>query len=1422
MTNLFTKKHSAIRQLFGRVLLFILLSFSASSFAGVPVPSFTALFSPDTIGPGSVTTLTYTIDNSADSNPVTALAFSNTLPTNVDIATPANVFSNCGVDGILSAPDGGDTISFSDGTLGGSSICTIRVDITSSTVGIHTNLTGDLTSSVGNSGTATDDLNIVSTLPGFSKSFAPASLSLGSRSTLTFTIDNSLNGSRVGNLDFTDNLPAGMVIASPSNASTDCVSANAPDTTLTATPGTNAIVLEANGSNLFPGFEVLPIGATCTVTVDVNTTGIGTLINSTELLADFVSSGKATAKLDVTVDELALTKSFTDDPVTPGDTVNLEFTITNSNRNFSATGIAFSDNLEGTLTGLMPSGSLPGTPCGAGSTLNFASGVLSLTGGNLSADGGSCTFNVALDVPPGAVEGAYPNITSSITGTIDGSGVTGAGASETLFVEAVPILAKSFTDGPVASGGTVTLEYTITNPSPTSTATDITFGDELTDPSGNGSSGGFVLPFPVSVTLPPVPDPPCGAGSSLALISFGTDRQGLELTGGNLAALGSCTFSVTIDIPVGFPAGVYTNTTEAITATISAETRTGNPATDTLAIVGAPRLIKSFTDDPVLPGNTVTLEFTLSHDATAPANATNIAFTDDLTATVPALAGLTAGTATNNCGGTFTGTTNLSLTGGGPLAPGASCTITVPVSVPAGALPGNSYTNTTSDVTATVSGISVTGNPGQDDLNITGLVISKEFTDDPVLPGGTATLVFTLDNTASSLDATVITFDDDVDNLIAGMTVDPASVPPTACGGSLALTSADQVLEFTGGSVLAGANCNFSVTLLVPGGAASGLYSNKTTGNSALVSGNPVTLDPAADVLNVFSDPLTLSKSFSDDPANPGGTVTLEFTLTLDATAPGTADTIAFTDDLNAALAGLATGGMASNNCGGSFSAAPSGSGEILSLTGGGPLAPGASCTISVPLSVPAGNIAGNFINNTSGVTGKIGALDITGLPASDTLNVVNPSVTPPPGFSKTFLTTPAVLGDPVTLRFDIDNSSSSASATNLSFVDDLPAGMTLANPTNASTTCLGGGIIIATPGSSTLSYSGGSIAGTLGSPTTCTLQVDVVTSTAGVFNNTSGQLTSSLGNSGTASSTLTVNGPPGFSKSFAPTTINVDETSTLTFTIDNTANPIASNNLTFSDNLPAGMTVATPNNASTSCTGGTLSAVTGSSNISYSGGSVAVGSSCTIAVDITATGTGTNTTSNLTSSNGNSGSANSTLTVNSSASATAPTATGTGNATMEIIGAGSNCNILEYSWVTPESVTSESLPNQSFPHGLFQFRVGPSCTGTTTFQFTLPSALPAGTQFWKFGATLSNPTPHWYQLPATFAGNTMTFSITDGGDGDNDLTVDGEINDPGGPSIYTATAAPIPTLNQAMQILLIVLLALTGFMVLRRYQVNE
>jgi len=99
------------------------------------------------------------------------------------------------------------------------------------------------------------------------------------------------------------------------------------------------------------------------------------------------------------------------------------------------------------------------------------------------------------------------------------------------------------------------------------------------------------------------------------------------------------------------------------------------------------------------------------------------------------------------------------------------------------------------------------------------------------------------------------------------------------------------------------------------------------------------------------------------------------------------------------------------------------------------------------------------------------------------------------------------------------------------------------------------------------------------------------------------------------------------------------------------------------------------------------------------------------------------------------------------------------------------------------------------------------------------PGALPAGTRYWKFGPTPDSAMPHWYELPATISGNTATFSITDGGLGDDDLAPNGTIVDQGGPGTGGSATAPepVPTLSEWAMMVLVAMIAFAGMGAMRR-----
>jgi hypothetical protein len=256
--------------------------------------------------------------------------------------------------------------------------------------------------------------------------------------------------------------------------------------------------------------------------------------------------------------------------------------------------------------------------------------------------------------------------------------------------------------------------------------------------------------------------------------------------------------------------------------------------------------------------------------------------------------------------------------------------------------------------------------------------------------------------------------------------------------------------------------------------------------------------------------------------------------------------------------------------------------------------------------------------------------------------------------FSKAF-DGPTVAGGTPVLTFTITNAGA-VTVTDLSFSDDLDAVVSglVATGLPVSDVCGLGSVV---SGTSFLTFSGGSLPPSGGACSfAVTLQVPVAAAAGSYPNSTSDLFAAGLPVTSPATANLAIEPPPSFSKAFAPATINSGGVSTLAFTIDNTASVLAATAIDFTDVLPAGLEVASPPNASTTCTGGTLTAVAGTGVISYTGGSVAAGAACIVQADITgvAVGIHVNTTGDLTSSSGNSGTSTDTLTVDPAAASTA------------------------------------------------------------------------------------------------------------------------------------------------------------------------
>jgi len=98
----------------------------------------------------------------------------------------------------------------------------------------------------------------------------------------------------------------------------------------------------------------------------------------------------------------------------------------------------------------------------------------------------------------------------------------------------------------------------------------------------------------------------------------------------------------------------------------------------------------------------------------------------------------------------------------------------------------------------------------------------------------------------------------------------------------------------------------------------------------------------------------------------------------------------------------------------------------------------------------------------------------------------------------------------------------------------------------------------------------------------------------------------------------------PKVTKSFSAATIALNGATTMTVTINNTFpdQPLLSG-INFTDTLPAGLVVATPNGLTNNCTGATIGATPGGSTVSLSNLTLNTGQTCTFSVSLIGTAAG-------------------------------------------------------------------------------------------------------------------------------------------------------------------------------------------------------
>jgi uncharacterized repeat protein (TIGR01451 family) len=244
--------------------------------------------------------------------------------------------------------------------------------------------------------------------PTVSKAFGASTVAVGGSTSVTITITNP-NANALSALNFTDTLPAGLQVSSPTGLSNTC---------------NGVAIASIGGSTIQLSGGTLAGNTSCAVGANVTGVTAGSNVNSVTVSSSAGNSNTGTATL-VVLAPPGLTKSFSPPLLTYFNVTTLTFTISNPNPTVALTGVGFTDNLPGGLlvagpagvTTTCPSGSIGASPGGSSIVLS----ALTLAGGS------SCTVSVNVS---GFADG---NITNTATPTSSNGG-TGSPATATISV----------------------------------------------------------------------------------------------------------------------------------------------------------------------------------------------------------------------------------------------------------------------------------------------------------------------------------------------------------------------------------------------------------------------------------------------------------------------------------------------------------------------------------------------------------------------------------------------------------------------------------------------------------------------------------------------------------------------------------------------------------------------------------------------------------------------------------------------------------------------------------------------------------------------------------------------------------------------------------------------------------------------------
>lgn len=1050
------------------------------------------------------------------------------------------------------------------------------------------------------------------------KSFTPISIRQTQVSVAEVRLFNSSQSFAVNSVAFTDILPTNVTIASATPLLNECGG------TLTLSDPTQ-IVLSGG---------TIPVGVggnsgSCRIQVQVTSATAGTYVNQIGVgevvgLENGVTiANPQAAQATLIVNPiLALTgiKRYSSNCGTPetgalhvGGVSPVCIRLTNPNV-FPVSNVALTDALPSPMV-LSGSGNLRGTCISGGGSAVSSPTSAGVTGASIAA-GGNCTLIFDITVDPAqrsTVRNGNVNNTVPAGSVSSAEGATNTGFSRNLLIQTGAAGTKSFSPATVAQGATSTLTLQLRN---------------FNDLPITGASLVDTMPTGITVVGPVSTDCAGGSASFTATsvsLSGATIPPAPSLT---TSSFGSCSVTATVR---GDQLGVLTNTVATGTwGGINYASFSGN-----LTVVSAVSAAKSFTPAVRPQGTSTTATITLSNSAGVPATITG--FTDDFNMGVSGAGpGLTITGTSTTCGGSVNvgGTNNLVVTkNNGTIPAGGSCTITVNLAISATA--GIATRTNTIAANALQTSLGSNATAATATLQITrAATLAKSFSPSSVASSGISRLTVTVTRDAALPAFSAVQF---TDNLPAGLTIAATPNLLNTCSGSVSATPGSGVLALSGGSVV-GTSCSVAVDVqsaaypappaacpsyvnTIPTANFSAADGSNTYNHGGNVSATLATVDADTVTAGCQSPSLLINKAFDPITTTGGGFSTAIVQIANNQPASIALSNVTLTDVLPANVSvfgpSAPTFAATSGTCsGGSITAVPGA--DRFSISGA-TVAANSVCELRVRVT---SSFDGNHIN-------EIAAGALSSREGVSNSNTVSATLTIQRNINVQKFFTPRVIpvGGSSLLTLRVFNSNEAVrTLTPAGLVDTLPGGMTIAATPAPSTTCTGA-TLTAPAGGNTITL--GSFA--LAARSFCDVLVPVTVGAAGSYVNTIpvGTIVTAEGSSNPdiAQDTLIAVAQPSIAKAFAPASIAIGGSSTITFTLTNASALAPLTAASFSDALPTGMRVHAGGAAGGTCVGAAGNVFTAgqTGTLNFTGLTVpnTGGRTCTVTLAVSTTAAG-------------------------------------------------------------------------------------------------------------------------------------------------------------------------------------------------------